>query len=64
MKELRIPASSEKKKASLTIDADTASIVRRIALAEGRARNLSSVVNDMVQAYITAKHPDWTLEDA
>lgn len=33
-------------------------------MAEGRAKNLTAVVNDMVQAYVAAKHPDWTLEDA
>lgn len=64
MKELKIPTNLEKRtKASLTIDADTAVIIRRIAHAEGRARNLSSLVSDMVHIYVAEKHPDWTIEE-
>ena len=64
MKELKIPTNLEKRsKASLTIDADAAGIIRRIAYAEGRARNLSALVNDMIQVYVAEKHPDWTIEE-
>lgn len=65
MKELRIPASVDKtKKTSLNVNIETAAIVRRIALAEGRGKNLSSLIYDMAVAYVAAKHPDWAIEEA
>lgn len=65
MKDIRIPSSFNKlKRATLTVDLDTAAIIRRIALAEGRGKDVTAVLNDMVQAYVAAKHPDWSIEDA
>lgn len=61
MKELRIPAGISMSKGTLTIDAGTAMVVRRIAAAEGRSRALTSVVDDMIRAYLAAEHPDWRL---
>lgn len=64
MKELRIPGNPEvQRKASITVDADTAVIVRKIAVAEGRAKNMTAVLNDMIKAYLAAEHPDWSLHE-
>lgn len=64
MRELRIPGKpAEQKKATLTIDSDLAIIVRKIAATEGRSRDLTSVVGDMVRAYIAKEHPGWKMLD-
>lgn len=64
MKELRIPGNPDKRQVGrLSVNQDTALIVKRIAMAEGRSRKLDDVINDMVTAYIASKHPDWTFED-
>jgi hypothetical protein len=60
MKDLRIPGrAAADNKATLTVDADTAVVVRKIASAEGRSKNLTALVDDMIRAYLAAKHPDW-----
>lgn len=62
MKELRIPGRATKQlKGSLTVDADTAAVFRKVAFAEGRSRNLTSLLDDMIKAYVAEKHPDWKL---
>lgn len=61
MRELRIPGRALQPKASLTVDADTATVFRKVALAEGRSRNLTALLDDMIRVYVTSKHPDWKL---
>lgn len=57
--QFKIPIPGTGRKGSLTIDAEIADAVRRIAAAEGRSRELSSVVRDMVRIYLQEKHPEW-----
>lgn len=60
--ELRIPgAALRTRKGTLTIDAEVAAAVRKVATAEGRSRRLSTVISDMLRAYLAAEHPDWKL---
>ena len=44
-------------KGSLTIDADTAKLVRRVCRHEGM--DISSFVDTMLRTYIERHHPDW-----
>jgi hypothetical protein len=64
MKTLRIPARDASAKGTLTVDADTAMSVRRIAAEEGRSRALTALLDDMIRAYLAAEHPDWRLVGA
>jgi hypothetical protein len=52
----------QNKKASLTIDADTAAIFRRIASYEGRPKGLTALLNDMIVEYVRTKLPNVHIE--
>jgi hypothetical protein len=58
---LDIVFDAKPKKASLTIDFDLASLVRRIASVEGRGRDVNALVADMVRVYVKETHPKWEL---
>jgi len=59
-----ISAAPRQKKASLTVDAATAELVRRVANYEGRSKDITGIVNDMLVAYLQQTHPDWELDFA
>ncbi len=65
IKKLELPVERGRsvRKGSLTIDGDTAELVRRVQHLEGL--RLSDLIDRMLQAYIASAHPDWrmTVED-
>lgn len=50
------------KKATLTVDADTASMFRRLASYEGRPKGLTALLNDMLVLYVRKNYPAIELE--
>ena len=62
LKKLELPMErgpKTSKKGSLTIDLDTAEMVRRVQRVDGLS--LSELVDRMLQAYIAQTHPDWQM---
>lgn len=53
----QVTFGAQPRKASLTVEADTAAIFRRIASYEGRPRKLSALLNDMMVLYLKTTHP-------
>lgn len=49
-----------KRKSSLSVDANLAQLVRKVASAEGR--QLTPLIHDMLLEYIERHHRDWKLE--
>lgn len=46
-------------KSSLSVSSEVATLIRRIARAEGRSRELTRVLQDMASAYLERAHPEW-----
>jgi len=51
----------QRRRATLTLDGTTAELVRQVARIEGRAKDITSVVNDMLVLYVETHHRDLKL---